>query len=53
MLVKKFNIFGSDTLYEDSFFLDLKKINYEEFNEEEKRNFYQYFLFPKFSMFYL
>jgi len=39
MLVKKFNIFGSDTLYEDSFFLDLKKINYEEFNEEEKEKF--------------
>jgi len=36
LLVKKFNIFGSDQLYEDSFFLDLKKINYAELNQEEK-----------------
>ena len=39
MLLKKFNILGSDNLYEDSFFLDLKKINYAEFNKEEKDKF--------------
>jgi len=39
VLLKKFNIFGSDNLYEDSFFLDLLKINYEELNKEEKDEF--------------
>ncbi len=39
ILIKKFNIFGSDTLYEDSFFLDLKKINYSELNHEEQEQF--------------
>mgnify|MGYP003337907660 FL=1 len=38
-LIKKFNIFGSDNLYQDSFFLDLKKINYAELNQEEKEKF--------------
>jgi len=38
-LIKKFNIFGSDNLYKDSFFLDLKKINYAELNQEEKEKF--------------
>jgi len=38
-LVKKFNIFGLDNLSEDSFFLDLKKINYAELNKEEKEKF--------------
>jgi tRNA nucleotidyltransferase (CCA-adding enzyme) len=38
-LVKKLNIFGSDKLYEDSFFLDLKKINYEVLNQNEKEKF--------------
>ena len=38
-LIKKFNIFGSDNLYKDSFFLDLKKINYAELNKEEKEKF--------------
>ncbi len=37
--VKEINIFGSDNLYEDSFFLDLKKINYSELNENEKEQF--------------
>ena len=32
ILVRKFNIFGSDNFYEDSYFLDLKKINCEELN---------------------
>jgi tRNA nucleotidyltransferase (CCA-adding enzyme) len=39
MLIKKFNIFGTDDLYEDSFFLDLEKINYAELNKEEKEKF--------------
>jgi len=39
MLIKKINIFGSDNLYEESFFLDLEKINYEELNQEEKEKF--------------
>jgi len=39
ILVKQFNIFGSNNLYEDSFFLDLKKINYAELNKEEKNKF--------------
>lgn len=38
-LVKEFNIFGSDNLYKDSFFLDLKKINHTELNQEEKEKF--------------
>ena len=38
-LIKKFNIFGSDNLYKDSFFLDLKKINYAELNKQEKEKF--------------
>ena len=43
-LIKKFNIFGSDNLYKDSFFLDLKKINYAELNKEEKKKFLPLFL---------
>jgi tRNA nucleotidyltransferase (CCA-adding enzyme) len=43
-MIKKFNIFGSDNLYKDSFFLDLKKINYEELNKEEKEKFLPLFL---------
>jgi len=39
ILIKKFNIFGSDDLYKDSFFLDLKKINYSELNKNEKEEF--------------
>ena len=38
-MIKKINIFGTDNLLEDSFFLDLEKINYEELNQEEKENF--------------
>jgi tRNA nucleotidyltransferase (CCA-adding enzyme) len=38
-LLKKINIFGSDNFYEDSFFLDLEKINYEELYQEEKEKF--------------
>jgi len=39
LLMKKLNIFGSHNLYEDSFFLDLEKINYAELNQEEKEKF--------------
>ncbi len=39
ILVKKLNIFGSDNLYKNSFFLDLQKINYREFNKNEKEKF--------------
>jgi len=39
ILIKKINIFGSDNLFEDSFFLDLEKINYAELNKEEKDKF--------------
>ena len=39
ILIKEFNIFGSDNLYEDPFFLDLKKINYTELHQEEKEKF--------------
>ncbi len=39
LLIKKLNIFGIDNLSEDSFFLDLEKINYAELNQEEKEKF--------------
>ncbi len=39
ILIRKINIFGPDNLYENSFFLDLQKINYEELNQEEKKIF--------------
>ncbi len=38
-LIKKLNIFGTDNLSEDSFFLDLEKINYAELNQNEKEKF--------------
>jgi len=43
MLIKKLNIFGSEDLYKDSFFLDLKKINYAELNQHEKEEFLPFF----------
>jgi len=39
ILIKKLNIFGSVDLCEDSFFLDLKKINFAVLNQEEKEKF--------------
>ncbi len=39
LLIKNLNIFGADNLSEDSFFLDLEKINYAEINQEEKEKF--------------
>ncbi len=38
-LVQKFNIFGFKNLYEDSFFLDLQKLNYAVLNQHEKGEF--------------
>jgi len=43
LLIKTLNIFGSENLYKDSFFLDLKKINYEELNQHEKEEFLPFF----------
>jgi len=39
ILLKKLHIFGSDSFYKNSFFLDLQEINYSEFNENEKGKF--------------
>ncbi len=39
LLIKKLNIFAKDNLSEDSFFLDLEKINYAELNKKEKEKF--------------
>ncbi len=39
ILIKKINIFGTDNLYEETFFLDLEKINFAKFNQEEKEKF--------------
>ena len=39
LLIKKLNLFDTDNLSEDSFFLDLEKINYAELNQEEKEKF--------------
>ena len=44
ILLRKFNIFGSDNFYEHYFFLNLKKINYSELNQEEKEKFLPLFL---------
>jgi len=38
-LMKKFNVFGSDELYRDSFFLNLQQINFSELNQNEKEKF--------------
>ena len=39
ILIKKLNILSIDDLCEDSFFLDLKKINFAALNQEEKDKF--------------
>ncbi len=36
LLIKKLNIFDTENLFEDSFFLDLEKINYGELVQQEK-----------------
>jgi len=43
LLIKKLNIFVSENLYKDSFFLDLKKINYAQLNQYEKEEFLPFF----------
>jgi len=44
IFIKKFNIFGSDDFYKNSFFLDLQKVNYKEFTKNEKEKFLPLFL---------
>jgi len=44
ILIKKFNIFGSDNFYKNSFFLDLQEINFAEFNKYEKEKYLPLFL---------
>ena len=39
LLIKKLNILGTDNFSEDSFFLDLEKINYAELDQKEKEKF--------------
>ena len=39
ILVKNFNIFGSDNFYKNPFFLDLRNISYEVLNQNEKEKF--------------
>ena len=39
LLIKKFNIFELDNSFEDSFFIDIKKIDYEVLNQIEKEEF--------------
>ena len=39
LLIKNLNIFGTDNISGDSFFLDLEKINYAELNQKEKEKF--------------
>ena len=39
VLVKKFNIFGLENLYTDSFFIDLEEISYEQFSQSERDQF--------------
>ena len=43
VLIKKFNIFGLKKSYRDSFFIDLKKIDYEELTQLEKEKFLSLF----------
>ncbi len=44
LLVKKFNIFGFETLYKDSFIKDLEDINFEKLSQTEKNKFLPLFL---------
>ncbi len=39
LMIQKLNIFGTANLSEDSFFLDLEKMNYAELKQEEKEKF--------------
>ena len=43
LLVKKFNIFGFENLYKDSFFIDIEKINYEQLTQSERDKFLPFF----------
>jgi len=46
-LIKKLNIFDTENLFEDSFFLDLEKINYGNLIRKKKINIYHHFLLLK------
>jgi len=48
LLIKKLNIFDTENLFEDSFFLDLEKINYGELERKKKKNIYHHFLLLRF-----
>ncbi len=39
ILIKMFNLFDLKNTYKDSFYLDLKRINYENLNKREKKQF--------------
>ena len=39
LLVKKFNIFGFENSYKDSFFIDIEEINYEQLTQSERDKF--------------
>ncbi len=39
LLIKKFNIFGIEKFCQDSFLIDLREINYEDLNANEKQKF--------------
>ena len=43
LLVKKFNIFGFENLYNDSFFIDIEEINYEQLTQSERDKFLPFF----------
>ena len=43
LLVKKFNIFGFENSYKDSFFIDIEEINYEQLTQSERDKFLPFF----------
>ena len=43
LLVKKFNIFGFENSYKDSFFIDIEEINYEHLTQSERDKFLPFF----------
>ena len=48
LLIKKLNIFDTENLFEDSFFLDLEKINYGKLDQEEKDKYLPSFFIAQF-----
>ena len=43
LLVKKFNLFGFENSYKDSFFIDIEEINYEQLTQSERDKFLPFF----------